>query len=246
MRTAIALLAGILLGVMAIWWFKDISCQISRMPGAGLIPGINQLSCEDTPAGQAAPAPVPSPTPRVIVITEENVQVVHKTTYSEMEITVYLPGKMRTLGVGGVTLLEKEVVAIASATCSAGIDYDQNRAGIEPVGTSVSIRLPAPTIFPCGVTSVTYLDGKGILPAPTELYNQLYEEAAAEIQKRAEKSDLLAKARGNAANQVELNARRLGFEQVSVVVAEPPVSEEDTETGVQPSNPAAAPVSPGP
>lgn len=146
----------------------------------------------------------------------EKAQMVEKTTYSEKSFTVHLTGKMRTFGVGGITILEKEVLGIVSGTCSAGIDYKTDRPAIEAVGARVSVRLADPKILGCGITSVTYFDGKGVLPAPTELYNQLYEQATQEIRKQAEQSDLLPKARESAKSTVELNLRRLGFEQVSV------------------------------
>ncbi len=221
MKSLLLLLVGLLLGVFVLSSLQQTASTLRHLPGVSWIPGMSQLLGEDPPrasAPAAHPTPAPSPTPRVIQVDMEKAQMVEKTTYSEKGITVHIAGKIRTLGIGGITILEKEVLGIVSGTCSAGIDYKTDRPSIEAVGTSVSVRLPDPKIFGCGVTSVTYFDGKGILPAPPDLYNQVFDRATQEIRSQAEQSDLLSKARESAKSTVELNLRRLGFEQVSVEI----------------------------
>lgn len=221
MKSLLLLLVGLILGVFVLSPLQQAASNLRHLPIVSWIPGIGQLLGEDsllTSTPVAPPTPAPSPTPRVIQVDMEKAQMVEKTTYSEKGITVHVAGKIRTLGIGGITILEKEVLGIVSGTCSAGIDYKTDRPSIEAVGTSASVRLSDPKIFGCGVTSVTYFDGKGIIPAPPDLYNQVFDKATQEIRNQAEQSDLVSKARESAKSTVELNLRRLGFEQVSVEI----------------------------
>jgi hypothetical protein len=144
--------------------------------------------------------------------------MVHQTVYSEKAISVHLVHKVATLKVGDRTLMDKEVLAIASGSCQAGIDYDVRQPVIEVTGTKVAVRVPKPQLLRCGLNSVEFFDGQGLLPAPTELYNQLHSKAVDEVQAQGEKSDLVGTATDNALTQIELYLRRLGFEEVALEI----------------------------
>jgi len=158
------------------------------------------------------------PTPRVIRVDLEKAKMAHKTVYSEKSISIHLVHKVATLMIGDRTLMDKEVLAIASGSCSAGIDYDARQPAIEAAGTKVAVKVPKPQILRCGLDSVEFFDGQGLLPAPTELYNQLHSQATHEVQVQAEKSELVSTATDNALTQIELYLRRLGFQEVTVEV----------------------------
>jgi hypothetical protein len=221
MRSSFALLIGVFLGAVVLLGFQSVVSGISAVPGIHLIPGIGELlGPRQAPAATPAPAPTPapSPTPRVIQIDLERAKMVHKTTYSEMGYTVHLTSKAPSVEILGRGFFDKEMLIIVSGVCRAGVDYERRPAAIQASGTRASVMIPEPDIFGCDVMSVEYFDGNGVFPAPTELYNQLYNDAAQRIQAQAEQSDLLEQAGNSATSQIELDLRRLGFEQVSVEI----------------------------
>ncbi len=224
MRLSLTLLAGAFLGVVVLLSLQQALSSVCGNPVVRLIPGIDQVCTGPSPASASAPppTPVPSPTPRIIQVDMEKARMVHKTIYSEMGITVHIAGKEPTIRapITGTVITEKEVLLITSSSCTAGIDHDEKPPIVEATGTQASVKIADPKLFGCGVTAPpTYFDGKGILPAPAELYNRLADQAAQETRTRAQESDLLVKAKDNARAEIELYLRRLGFEQVLVEVA---------------------------
>jgi hypothetical protein len=223
MRFPLALLLGLVFGVMILLAFQAVVVGVRSIPGIDLIPGIADFlsprqAAAPSPTPAPPPTPVPSPTPRVIQIDLERARMVHKTVYGEMGYTVHLTSKAPSIEILGRGFFDKEMLIIVSGTCRAGVDYERNPADIRASGTRVSVAIPEPEIFGCDVTSVEYFDGNGLFPAPTELYNQMYGAAIQRIQAQAEQSDLLEQARRSATSQTELHLRRLGFEQVSVEI----------------------------
>jgi hypothetical protein len=210
MRYSITLLIGVIFGVAILWGVQASLSAFCQIPLVG------QFVCKTPPVVDPPGPPPPTATPIPPTISWKDAKMVNKAIYSEKEYSAQFTGKWDYLVVGGRVILSKEVTAVTSGSCSAGIDFEAKPPTAEVNGTRVSMRITEPDIFGCEIRSLTYIEGSGLLPAPSDLYNQLSARAIGEVRTRAEQSDLVAKARDSATMQIELYLRRLGFQQVSI------------------------------
>jgi hypothetical protein len=152
------------------------------------------------------------PQTKVIQIDLEEARLVHRTEYAQSSITVHIRGsEPRFFG-----LIQSERLVIAKGTCRAGTDHDKRSPILERSEATLYVSIGEPEILGCGMDSITFFDGRGFLPASTDLSNKLASEALNTIIQQVKDTDLVARSRENARVQTELFMRRAGFEHVIV------------------------------
>jgi hypothetical protein len=184
------LLGGIVLGALAVAIVGSV------------FPGIRSL----IPNPFAAPPPSPP-------FVRTSVQAVNKAVYAEQGMMVITETQE------GWGPFVRGKVIIATANCTAGMDYDKKDADVVVKSSrEVSMSLPNAEILGCGTTAVKYIDKASIIPIPlgADVSNRLYEDASQMIKAQAKESDLVAKASSCVMEKTELGLRRLGFEKITV------------------------------
>lgn len=147
--------------------------------------------------------------------------------YAEKDIQIRMKAEEAKLSVPLLgPVLKSSRIVLLEATCQAGIDYKSRPAKVEYASDKkgVKITIQDVQILNCRAlpNGVEYIDSGGIIPASTELSNQLYAKAMDAVQAKAEDSDLIPKARQSAAMSIELAARQYGFQDVQIVFEAPP------------------------
>lgn len=150
----------------------------------------------------------------LVIYGEKDVQIRLKAEEAKIKLPLLGP------------VLASSRMVIIEAQCQAGIDYRTNPPKVKynKERTFVNITVEDVQLLNCRPlgNGVEYVDTGGIFPASTELSNKLFQEAMVDLEAKAANSDLLEKARESAAMELELEARRFGFEEVEIIFEAPP------------------------
>lgn len=154
-----------------------------------------------------------------ISINVDEARRTHAVEYAKVHITTWVKGTETKDPFG---LLKSDRILIVSGTCVAGMDYDKKSEDFQIQGQSVIVTLPSAELLRCGVDDATFIDAGGLIPASTDMNNDLLRNALKKIEQTAYDQDILKLAEQQAETVEELTLRRLGFTTVKINILPAP------------------------
>lgn len=177
-----------------------------------------------------APQPNTKITNRTFVV--EETKMTEKVIYATQGAHTSVSGeevKFR-IPVFNTPILPSSRTAYVYGECDAGVDFQAHKPKIDynKDRTEVTITVEEPVVFGCrvGPGDIVLSDNGGIVPASSELTNQLLVVAMPKLEDYALQKNLLENARRSEEEKLDHLARQFGFTEVKIVFIQPSEPED--------------------